>query len=97
MTTQLVKQRLGGSHIGKENDKQLRKLFLAIQADLAALQTVQNNVIDGLNNVAVQVVALHADIVKVSNNTNAANNTVQITAAAPTINLNAVSALNTQP
>jgi hypothetical protein len=92
--TESIKNRMGGSHVGKMNDKELRKLFLATLTDLQNLNTVVANLVAGVGNMQTTVNALAADVVKISNNTNAPNNTVQITATAVTTNLNNISALN---
>jgi hypothetical protein len=92
--TESISKRMGGSHIGKMSDKELRKLFVATLSDLQNLNTVVANLVSAVGNVTLTANNLVADIKKVSNNTNAANNTVQITAVASTINLNDISALN---
>jgi cytolysin (calcineurin-like family phosphatase) len=100
--TESVKQRLSGSHIGKMNDLELRKLFLAIQSDLAAnladrnnLQIIVNNLGDAVLNLQASVNNLVSDVTKISNNTNSANNTVQILGKVITANINAVTLLGT--
>jgi len=92
--TESIKNRMGGSHIGKMNDKELRRLFLATLSDVQNLNTVVSNLVSGVGNMKTTVNALVADVVKISNNTGAVNNTVQITATAVTTNLNNISALN---
>ena len=99
-----IKQRFSGSHIGKMNDKELRKLLSAtltdltslrtavntIAADHANLQIVTNNLVALTVALKVQGNALVTDVQGVSNNTNAANNTYQVTATAVTNNVSAV-------
>ena len=94
---------MGQNGIGKRGNYALLKLLNATQADLASVYAVLNNVTNDANNVQVvlnnlgsavgnlQVTAnnLVNDVVKLSNNTNSANNTVQITAVAATTNINA--------
>lgn len=98
-----IKQRMGQNKLGKMSNTQLTKLMTTIRQDLlncfASLNNVsndQNNVQIVLNNLGsavgnLQVTAnnLVNDVVKLSNNLNAPNNTVQITATAATTNINA--------
>lgn len=98
-----IKQRMGQNKLGKMSNYALLKLLNATRADLASVYAVLNNVTNDANNVQVvlnnlgsavgnlQVTAnnLVNDVVKLSNNTNSANNTVQITAVAATTNINA--------
>jgi hypothetical protein len=99
-----IKQRLSGSHIGKMNDKELRKLLLAALTDLAMLRTAFNTISSDNNNVQlvtnnlvaltqalkVTVNNLVIDIVKVNCNTNSPNNTVAIISVAVTNNVTAI-------
>jgi hypothetical protein len=75
---------------------ELLKLVLAIRSDLVNLNTVvSTNLISAVGNIQASVNNLVSDVTKISNNTNSANNTVQILGKVVTANLNALSALNT--
>ena len=64
-----IRQRMGGSHLGKMTDKELRKLFTTILSDLAAIRTslaatqadgnnvqvIANNLVSGVGNLQAQV------------------------------------------
>lgn len=80
-----VKQRLGQSKLGKMSNYALYKLINAAKDDLNSAFAVLNNVTNDMNNIQVTLNNLVVDIKAVSNNTAAANNTVQITATAPTL------------
>ena len=101
--------RMGHSHIGKMNDKELRKLLQATLTDLASLRTAVNAI--ALDNANVQIVTnnlqagyvavkasvnkLVIDVQGVSNNTGSANNTYQVTATAVTNNVSAITMAQT--
>jgi hypothetical protein len=94
--TESVKNRIGASHLGKMSQTELLKLVLAIRSDLVNLNTVvSTNLISAVGNIQASVNNLVSDVTKISNNTNSANNTVQILGKVVTANLNALSALNT--
>lgn len=46
-----VKNRIGGSHLGVRDEKELIKLLLAMRSDLATLATHVNNMGAALNNI----------------------------------------------
>jgi len=92
--TESIKNRMGGSHIGKMNDKELRRLFLATLSDVQNLNTVVANLVSGVGNLNGSVANLVSDVTKLSNNLNSPNNTVQILGKVIATNLNNISALN---
>lgn len=90
-----IKQRMGGSHIGKMNDKELRKLLQAALTDLGVLRTAINtiaadnaNVQVVTNNLVALSVALKAQMNNVvadtSNVQNVTNNLVTLSVALKT-------------
>jgi len=72
---QSIKKRMAASHIGHMSDRELRQLFSAALVDLTALRTTVASLVTAHN-------AAVTDLQKISNNTGAANNTVQVSSAA---------------
>jgi hypothetical protein len=62
-----IARRVGGMKIGKMSQKELLKILLSLQSDIANFRTTAN--------------AIVLDLRALANNTGSANNTVQITAA----------------
>lgn len=105
-----VKQRMGGSHLGGMNEGELRKLFVTILSDLAAIrstvnnlvadmnnvQVVTNNIVSGLGNERLVVNRLVTDINRIANNLGTGNN-VAVNANAVVTNLNAQTFTSTTP
>jgi DNA repair protein RadC len=93
--TQSVKRRIAATGIGAMSKYELVNLLLAVRSDLNSLNTVVGNLVSGVGNLNGSVANLVSDVTKISNNTNSANNTVQILGKVVAVNLNALTALNT--
>jgi len=72
-----IKTRVAHSHLGNLSNKELKKLFDAALVDLTALRVTVASLVTQHN-------SLVTDVQKISNNANAANNTVQVSAVAVT-------------
>jgi len=72
-----IKTRVAHSHLGNLSNKELKKLFDAALVDLTAMRTTVSSLVTAHN-------AAVTDLQKISNNTGAANNTVQVSSVAVT-------------
>jgi len=72
-----IKTRVAHSHLGNLSNKELKKLFDAALVDLTAMRTTVASLVTAHN-------AAVTDLQKISNNTGAANNTVQVSSVAVT-------------
>jgi len=72
-----IKTRVAHSHLGNLSNKELKKLFDAALVDLTAMRATVASLVTQHN-------SLVTDVQKISNNANAANNTVQVSAVAVT-------------
>jgi hypothetical protein len=87
-----IKKRMGAT-AGRLNDRELRALFLAVQADLAAMKTTLTSVRTDVVNIQTTANALVSDVANLRANTGGANNSTTVGAAAATVGSSAPSAL----